>query len=53
MDNDDRMFELAFELLKASGSCSDLMDLVPRPYALGSSQLSGYQKKLVVLSYVN
>jgi hypothetical protein len=42
----DRMFELTFELLKASGSCSDLMDLVPRPYALGKQPIKWLTKEV-------
>jgi hypothetical protein len=35
----DRMFELTFDLLNSSGNCSDLMDLVPRPYAIGKEPI--------------
>ena len=42
----DRMFELTFELLRSSGSCSDLMDLVPRPYALGKQPIKWLSKEI-------
>ncbi|WP_396587816.1 hypothetical protein [Bermanella sp. R86510] len=42
----DRMFELTFERLRDSGSCSDLMDLVPRPYAIGKQPIKWLSKEI-------
>lgn len=36
---DERMFELTMKLISESASCSDLMDLVPRPMSPGKSAL--------------
>jgi len=41
----DGVFEVVLEMLKESSSCSDLMDLVPRPHALGKAPLKYLSKE--------
>lgn len=31
----DKVFDVTYQLLEESSKCSDIMDLVPRPYAPG------------------
>tara|TARA_B110000211_G_C13913502_1_gene479417 strand:- start:38 stop:358 length:321 start_codon:yes stop_codon:yes gene_type:complete len=42
----DKMFNLTFELLAESASCSSLMDLVPRPFPIGGQPISWLKKEI-------
>lgn len=41
----DKIFNLTFELVAASQSCSDAIDLVPRPMPLGSAPIKWLTKE--------
>ncbi|MBR9868278.1 hypothetical protein [uncultured Amphritea sp.] len=41
----EKMFDTTYQLLDESSKCSDLMDLVPRPYAPGKSAIKYLTKQ--------
>lgn len=41
----EKMFHTTYQLLDVSSKCSDLMDLVPRPYAPGKSAMKYLTKQ--------
>lgn len=42
----DEMFNLTYKMLSESGKCSDVMDLVPRPLAVGQNPANWLTKQV-------
>lgn len=42
----EKVFEIIYDMLSESSGCSDLMDIVPRPHALGKAPIKYITKEV-------